>query len=384
MEKLIWVIVLCLGTQVWARPYRFYLDSDRIEQQLSQFSEHPRLSDEGWLKLINFDKNEQRQIQPGDSLWSIAQGRFGNPFLWRKLWQQNPWITNPHELEVGKILAYYREGQEVTKVKKIPIVKLRPDGVGKISDVDNDIYVNRTMKSRYPVSYIVSKTEDFLGEVTGSFTARTFIGYNDEVYLSFFGDQTVEPGSEFSIVREQKDLRDKTLMNNPILGKLVRMVGQVRILGSDKDLFRAEVYAEFYPLQRGDKIIRIPKIAGESIAEFPAKELIPQVVMGPDEDRAFLGQGELVVLNKGHNQGMREGYLFKVFDDTDPVVKNQDVVTPRAKGEIRVVYVGEDSSVGVINRCQEPVRVGDSLLSFPELPDIPNPPKKLRLEVEVD
>ena len=128
----------------------------------------------------------------------------------------------------------------------------------------------------------------------------------------------------------------------------------------------------------------MPDVSNSSVAEFPSRDLIPQIVMGEEENKQFIQQGELVILNKGQAHGMREGFLFKVFDDTDPREDSRSVVIPDSKGEVRVVYVGLDYSVGVVNRNREPLVVGDSLVSFPELPNRPIPNQLTVKEMVID
>ena len=384
MKKLFILMAVVCFSPTFARPYKYYLDPLRAEQVLGSLSFRPRLADEDWLKLINFDKNERRIIQSGDNLWSIARSRFGNPFLWRKLWQENAWLTNPHELEVGRLLAYYREESATHPIKRIPVVKLRPEKTGNISDIDNDIYINRVLKSRYRISYMALGFDEFLGEVTGAYTEKSQIHLLDDLYVSFFEGKKVEPGSQFAVVREIQDLRDQTQPGEPVVGKLVRIVAEIKTLASEGDLSRVELMTQFFPVLRGDKLILIPKVTGNTNAEFPSRDLIPQIIMGEDLERGLLRQGELVVLNKGLNQGMKEGYLFKVFDDTDPLKNRTDGVIPNSKGEVRVVFVGQEYSVGFVHRNREPLKIGDSLVSFPELPDRPAVPKKIRQEVSID
>ena len=44
-------------------------------------------------------------VQKGDTLWSICEKYYGNADLWPKLWQMNPYITNPHLLEPGDVVV---------------------------------------------------------------------------------------------------------------------------------------------------------------------------------------------------------------------------------------------------------------------------------------
>ena len=50
-------------------------------------------------------------VEEGDTLWSICEKYYGNPDLWPKLWQINPFVTNPHLL---------REGDKIQLLEKVP------------------------------------------------------------------------------------------------------------------------------------------------------------------------------------------------------------------------------------------------------------------------
>lgn len=43
-------------------------------------------------------------VEPGDSLWRIAEDLFGDGRLWKVLWQANPEIRNPNRIYVGQSL----------------------------------------------------------------------------------------------------------------------------------------------------------------------------------------------------------------------------------------------------------------------------------------
>ncbi|MBM4316210.1 MAG: hypothetical protein FJ116_01870 [Deltaproteobacteria bacterium] len=384
MHKTLTLLALMVTSLVLARPYKYYLDPQNAEKVLGSLSLRPRLADQEWLRLINFDKNEKRVIRSGDNLWNISRIRFKDPFLWRKLWQENPWLTNPHELEIGRMLAYYREDSSGNSIKQIPIVKLRPERIGTVSDIDNDIVVNRVLKSRYRIRFLVLTGEEYLGELTGAYSDKEGIGSLDAVYASLSEDLKAQPGMDWAVVRQVQQLRDKTQSGAPVVGDLVRIVGEARVLGSEENLTRLQLTHEFYPVNRGDRLIPIPIVTRRTLAEFPSRDLIPQIIMGEDLERIFIRQGELVVLNKGSENGMKEGFLFKVFEDTDPLNNSRNGVTPNSKGEVSIVYLGSNYSVGIVNRNQEPLKIGDSLLSFPELPDRPTGPKRVRQEVSID
>lgn len=384
MRATLLVLVAMFSSLGLARPYKYYLNPLTAEQMLGSIHLHPRLANEEWLRLINFDKNEKRTVQPGDNLWNISRARFGDPFLWRKLWQENAWLTNPHELEVGRVLAYYNEERENEAVKTIPIVKLRPAQKGSIGDVENDIVINRVLKNRYRLTFVIVSDDELLGEVTGAYTLRNQLSVNEDFYTSFYNSKQAEPGSRFAVVRKTQELRDKTQVGSPLIGNLARILGEISVIKTENGLTRVELVRQFEPIERGDLLMLMPQISLSNAGEYPSRDLIPQIVMGQDLDKNLIQQGDLVLLNKGQSHGMRDGYLFKVFEDTDPLKDSRSVVSPDSKGEVRIVFVGAEYSVGVVNRNREPLAIGDSLVSFPELPDRPISPKKELKEISID
>ncbi|MFH1490667.1 MAG: LysM domain-containing protein, partial [Pseudomonadota bacterium] len=45
------------------------------------------------------------KVEKGDTLWSICEKYYGDADLWPKLWQMNPFITNPHFLNPGDVIT---------------------------------------------------------------------------------------------------------------------------------------------------------------------------------------------------------------------------------------------------------------------------------------
>lgn len=43
-------------------------------------------------------------VVKGDCLWDLAQTHLGDPFLWRRIWEHNRWIEDPHWIFPGNML----------------------------------------------------------------------------------------------------------------------------------------------------------------------------------------------------------------------------------------------------------------------------------------
>ncbi|MFN7957066.1 MAG: LysM peptidoglycan-binding domain-containing protein [Holophagaceae bacterium] len=123
--------------------------------------------------------------------------------------------------------------------------------------------------------------------------------------------------------------------------------------------------------------IQLPYVAAEG-AEAHYKGLGAfTITSNKREDRQFLGEGEVVYLNGGIDQGLKVGDRFLVLKTVarklaHPTVAKKnlgDVI--KQVGVVRVVTAQSKGSVAIIERCMDSVEVGDHLVKFVEPANIP-------------
>lgn len=354
--------------------YRYYLDAGRAEEILASLV-RPRLYQEQWFDIIGGRKDQTYAIRRGDTLWGISAKEFGDPFLWRKLWQINDYLPNPHVISSGQLLKYYREGSDAPpeKIIRVPLVHLSPGGAQYL---ENDSVFNPDIRNRYHPSLIVAKDDDFLGEISGAYTVQESFAELDEVYLDLYNADQVRIGDRFAVARFDRDLQEKTAVTTVIAGTLMRLVGEVVVIGLGENLVKAEIKSMSGLMQRGDRLIELQKAVKWSAIYNPPDNFTCRIVMGDTSDRKIFGQGELVLLNKGAEDGMKQGYLFRVFRDTDPRTESPYDVEPDFSGEVQVVYVSPLASVGYILRNKIPIFIGDTLIANQLFADPPPPPRR--------
>jgi hypothetical protein len=123
--------------------------------------------------------------------------------------------------------------------------------------------------------------------------------------------------------------------------------------------------------------IQLPFLAPEGAEAHYKGQGAFTITANKREDRQYLGDGEVVYMNGGADQGVKAGDRFLILKTrmrkvAHPTIKKKflgDVV--QQVGVVRVVTAQPKGSVAVIERCMDTVEVGDHLVKFTEPANIP-------------
>jgi len=113
-------------------------------------------------------------VEAGDTLWSIAEGLYDEPWYWPSLWSYNPQITNPHLIYPGDVLYLSRKSSQTNAEKTITFATSRYEAKPK-SGIE---LVRR-------VGYISSRDYRESGVLEASREERNMLGQLDEGYVRF-------------------------------------------------------------------------------------------------------------------------------------------------------------------------------------------------------
>lgn len=94
------------------------------------------------------------------------------------------------------------------------------------------------------------------------------------------------------------------------------------------------------------------------------------------EERKYLGEGETIYINAGADQGLKQGDRFVVLRTMADKLKSPRTRKPlgdviQQLGVVRVVTPLPKGAVGIVERCMDPVQIGDRLVRFLEPANIP-------------
>lgn len=241
-------------------------------------------------------------VQKGDTLWDICQKYYGDPDLWPKLWEMNPFITNPHFLHVGDVITLLEKEPLATTEPPPKPVKVTPH---PLTGIDMS---GRT--SFEAIGYLSPKKVAPWGRIISSESKKIILAKGDKVIVEFEEGREVKAGDRFTVYQPSPPLMHPLTGKN--LGYSISVHGSLVVKGFLKRYhYEAEILKAFRDVNVNEQVIPFEPIS-TCVKPLPAdKGLITNIVAVKDQ-LGVIGQNSIVYLNKGFNQGIRRGNMLEV------------------------------------------------------------------------
>ncbi len=312
-------------------------------------------------------------IERGDTLWALAQRHLNNPFLWPQLWQANRYITNAHWIYPGDPLVIpapevVRGAEEVPGAPGAPGTepgapgaepgrpgapggRLQPGGPGgpSLLPISEETQIQCA-------GYIAGSDEDDSIRLIGSEEGAQKWGLatDDVIYLNRGSEDGISPGDRYYIQRRIRKV--------PNFGWMIERSGWVTILAVQERNSMAVVTQACIDIHEGDYLIPfeeipvplVPRVKPATRLDPPSGKITGHIVASVN-DYAELGEGYLVSLDLGEEQGVIPGNLFTVYRH---VYEN---APRRALGHLAVLTVQRRTSTAKILYSRDAMRVGDNV-----------------------
>ena len=226
-------------------------------------------------------------IKEGDTLWDISAKFLKDPFLWPKLWQRNPYITNPHWIYPGqpvRIVPAEELMKEVPKeaVKEPEIKKAEPTPAeGKPPAVEAKPEVKPETKpaeakpelkaaevkpleekpvEEKPGVFPEVRSAGFVGDlnlrgigvIIENREGKNYLSEGDIVYLAFRTADPVLVGNKYTIFRAARIVRDPTTGRK--IGRKYVITGNLQVIDQQGNFFTGKVLEAFWPVINGDML----------------------------------------------------------------------------------------------------------------------------------
>lgn len=317
--------------------------------------------------LLNSGVSAQTQdvkeisVTRGDTLWTISGKELSDPFLWPKVWKENPEIKNPDRIYPGqtiRIPLYLL--RDTAAVEEQPPVAEAPVAAPEVAaespamkEVPPPVVAPGPMVNKNILisSGYISESVGRLGEISGSPSSRNMFGDNDIVFVKT--NMQVKVGDRFYIVRVRE------LIEHPVtrkkMGYLIEIRGIAEISQFEYGQTKARIIKAFGEILTGDILDAFfemdPPVAKDS---YRRPEISGNVIAAKDMNfmNALLN---IVYLDKGLQDGVEVGDMFKTVNIDKHMVNS---------GIIQVISVRDNTSAAIVKSNTLPVSRGNLVLQL--------------------
>ncbi len=312
--------------------------------------------------LLRHDAPDLYTVQPGDTLWGVAQRFLNDPWRWSELWEVNRnQVANPHRLYPGQTLLLDRNNGRLQLAsplyeKRFPMV--RNQAVQAIPTLP--LAAIHPFLAR-PVVVTTQQLEGS-GQIVAVDEGRTIAGLFDRVYAT-----GVPP--EATHVRLFRPLQ-------PILardGKRVlayegRYLGEAEVAARD-DSGRGvllTITRSVSEIGVGDRLlVPEPEPLTNFTPKVPDADFSAQVLTfwNPQPES---GPFEVILLDAGETSGLQPGHVVALWRQPPPVTHKEQrpiLLPPRRYGLAMVFLTHAELAYALVLESTDSVRRGDRALA---------------------
>ncbi len=301
-------------------------------------------------------------VQVGDTLWDIAGTFLKDPWYWPEIWYVNPDIENPHLIYPGDVLGLvYIDGQpRITNVRAStyrmsPQARVTPltESITSIPFEDIQAFLSSGV--------ILEKDEaDRLPYLLATRGDHMIASAGNEIYVRGITDTLT--GVRYRVVTVGDALYDPD--DNRLIGYQGISVGEGRLSrgGDPATVALTDTSREAKP---GDRLlpeeVDIPLNFFPRSPSGPVEGRIISVVDGVTQ----IGQYQVVVMNRGSNNGLSVGDVLTVWQ-TGEVVDDRfgggSVRLPDEEaGTVMVFKTYDRISYGLVMQATEAIHIHDTI-----------------------
>lgn len=342
-------------------------------------------------------------VKRGDTLWAISKLFLNSPWRWPELWGMNlAEIKNPHLIYPGQTL-YLDKSNGRARLRsqlgggraavELETVRLSPrTRISKLPDPSIPTLQNNLIEPFLSEPIIVEElTLQSAPRFVATQEGRVLLSEGDRAYArSASGTALVTtPGNprNFRIFRNATALKDPG--TGEVLGYEAQYIGRAQLVrgesivpvrGSDTKN-GAEAKTDIVPatfdivrskeeIRTGDRLLPEPPLEVLSYTPHaPASPVEARIVSVYGSTVANVAQNQIVVINRGTQDGMERGHVLAIQTNGERLVDKtgsnwQDIKLPDERNGLLMVFRPfEKLSYALVLQATEPAKVGDWLIN---------------------
>jgi hypothetical protein len=251
-------------------------------------------------------------VKKGDNLWNISGVFLENPWSWPELWQANSYIKNPHLIYPGdRLHLIWVDGKPKLSLKKH--MKLSP----KVRVVRDPI---TTLPGYLMLEYVAQnklispESAKEQPQVLGASDERGYLSIGDTVWA----DQPLAPSTQWRAYRVAETFkRDDKEKTSAVKAKIITLkeIADLTVMAADEKTSQLRVDSYRQEISPNDILLPI-LVSGQTNLSFSPStppESLSATVIGQLEGRKYMSNFDVVVLDRGHLDGMHSGHVFDLF-----------------------------------------------------------------------
>ncbi len=301
-------------------------------------------------------------VRVGDTLWDISSTFLKDPWFWPEIWYVNPEIENPHLIYPGDVLALvYIDGEPRITNVRASTYRLSPQA--RVTPINESItsIPYEDVAAFLSSGVILEKGQaDALPYLLSTRGDHLIASAGNEIYVR--GIAANNPGARFTVVQVGDPLYDPD--DNRLIGYQGITVGDgtLRRSGDPATVALTDTSQE---AKAGDRLV--PEAVDIPLNFFPRSPSaqvdgrIIAVVGGVTQ----IGQYQVVVLNRGSNNGVSIGDVLTVWQ-TGEVIDDRfgggSVKLPDEQaGTVMVFKTYDRISYGLVMEATQAIHIHDTV-----------------------
>ncbi|OEF26133.1 LysM peptidoglycan-binding domain-containing protein [Vibrio rumoiensis] len=245
-------------------------------------------------------------VKKGDTLWDISALFLDSPWLWPRLWQVNPEISNPHLIYPGdRLTLTWRNGEPLLSLK--PMKKVGPHVRKQTKDAIPTLADGLVMPYLKSDLLLTNDDEKSALRVLGTSEGRKFLSHNERIYID--GKVTHPDWTVYRLVEKY----DRSGDDVDASAYSLRLVARATLKETSDKYSGLQVINQQQEIMIND--IALPVI-GDDLAlstvffPTPAPAGIVANIKGSVDNHYFMAVNQVVVIDRGADDGLSQGSTF--------------------------------------------------------------------------
>jgi LysM domain len=320
-------------------------------------------------QLLRPDAPMNYTVKRGDTLWDISAVFLKDPWFWPEIWQINPQVENPHLIYPGDVLslAVGANGDARVFISQYSGARLQPRLRSEGLDGPVDTIPFAAISAFLSKPSVITKEQALSAPHILAFRDEHMIGgTGHEIYVK---DLNATLNQRFTVVHVGVPIRD--IGSREIIAYQTAYVATA-VVNNPGDVSKAVLTEGAREALEGDRLITQETDVALTFTPHAPTSTIDGQIISVADNVENIGQYQVVVLNRGGNDGLAPGAVLAV-DQRGAVVRDRYGAAPWKKkawtkevqlpseraGTLIVFKVFDRLSYGLVIGARGPMQVAD-------------------------